>query len=87
MTITKNIEKDYILEVQSLDDSIPSCSQYQCDEAGYYLYTFENKWIFPFKKTRIRLNIEYMYLPNNCFGLIHLSHLQLRYLHQTSFED
>ena len=29
MTITKNIEKDYILEVQSLDDSIPSCSQYQ----------------------------------------------------------
>ena len=31
---------------------------------------FENKWIFPFKKTRIRLNIEYMYLPNNCFGLI-----------------
>ena len=69
MAITKNIE-EYILEVEPLDSNIPSCSQYQCDEAGYYLYTFENKWIFPFKKTRIRLNIEYMYLPNNCFGLI-----------------
>ena len=63
-------EDENILEVEPLDSNIPSCSQYQCDEAGYYLYTFKNKWIFPFKKTRIRLNIEYMYLPNNCFGLI-----------------
>ena len=68
--VIKLKEDENILEVEPLDSSIPSCSQYQCDEAGYYLYTFENKWIFPFKKTRIRLNIEYMYLPNNCFGLI-----------------
>ena len=68
--VIKLKEDENILEVEPLDSSIPSCSQYQCDEAGYYLYTFENKWIFPFKKTLIRLNIEYMYLPNNCFGLI-----------------
>lgn len=68
--VIKLKEDENILEVEPLDSNIPSCSQYQCDEAGYYLYTFENKWIFPFKKTRIRLNIEYMYLPNNCFGLI-----------------
>ena len=70
MAITKNIEKDYILEVQSLDDSIPSCSQYQCEEAGYFLYTRKNKWIFPFKKTRIPLNISSITLPDNTVGII-----------------
>ena len=69
MAITKNIE-EYILEIEPLDSNIPSCSQYQCDEAGYYLYTLKDKWIFPFKKTRINLNIKYIYLPNRCFGLI-----------------
>ena len=69
MAITKNIE-EYILEIEPLDSNIPSCSQYQCDEAGYYLYTLKDKWIFPFKKTRIKLNIKYIYLPNHCFGLI-----------------
>ena len=70
MAITKNIEKDYILEVQSLDNSIPSCSQYQCDEAGYFLYSRKNKWIFPFKKTRIPLNISSITLPDNTVGII-----------------
>ena len=70
MAITKNIEKDYILEIQSLDDSIPSCSQYQCDEAGYFLYSRKNKWVFPFKKTRIPLNISSITLPDNTVGII-----------------
>ena len=70
MAITKNIEKDYILEVQSLDDSIPSCSQYQCDEAGYFLYSRKNKWVFPFKKTRIPLNILSITLPDNTIGIV-----------------
>lgn len=70
MTITKNIEKDYILEVQSLDDSIPSCSQYQCDEAGYFLYSRKNKWVFPFKRTRIPLNILSITLPDNTVGIV-----------------
>ena len=70
MTITKNIEKDYILEVQSLDDSIPSCSQYQCDEAGYFLYSRKNKWVFPFKRTRIPLNISSITLPDNTVGIV-----------------
>ena len=70
MAITKNIEKDYILEVQSLDDSIPSCSQYQCDEAGYFLYSRKNKWVFPFKRTRIPLNILSITLPDNTVGIV-----------------
>ena len=70
MAITKNIEKDYILEIQSLDDSIPSCSQYQCDEAGYFLYSRKNKWVFPFKKTRIPLNISSITLPDNTVGIV-----------------
>lgn len=70
MAITKNIEKDYILEIQSLDDSIPSCSQYQCDEAGYFLYSRKNKWVFPFKRTRIPLNISSITLPDNTVGII-----------------
>ena len=70
MAITKNIEKDYILEIQSLDDSIPSCSQYQCDEAGYFLYSRKNKWVFPFKKTRIPLNILSITLPDNTIGIV-----------------
>ena len=70
MTITKNIEKDYILEVQSLDDSIPPCSQYQCDEVGYFLYSRKNKWVFPFKKTRIPLNILSITLPDNTIGIV-----------------
>ena len=70
MAIIKNIEKDYILEIQSLDDSIPSCSQYQCDEAGYFLYSRKNKWVFPFKKTRIPLNISSITLPDNTVGII-----------------
>ena len=70
MTITKNIEKDYILEVQSLNDSIPSCSQYQCDEAGYFLYSRKNKWVFPFKRTRIPLNILSITLPDNTVGIV-----------------
>lgn len=70
MAITKNIEKDYILEIQSLDDSIPSCSQYQCGEAGYFLYSRKNKWVFPFKKTRIPLNISSITLPDNTVGII-----------------
>ena len=70
MTITKNIEKDYILEVQSLDDFIPSCSQYQCDEAGYFLYSRKNKWVFPFKRTRIPLNILSITLPDNTVGIV-----------------
>ena len=70
MAITKNIEKDYILEVQSLNDSIPSCSQYQCDEAGYFLYSRKNKWVFPFKRTRIPLNILSIILPDNTVGIV-----------------
>ena len=70
MTITKNIEKDYILEIQSLDNSIPPCSQYQCDEAGYFLYSRKNKWIFPFKRTRIQLNILSITFPDNTVGII-----------------
>ena len=70
MTITKNIEKDYILEVQSLDNSILPCSQYQCDEVGYFLYSRKNKWIFPFKKTRIPLNILSIVLPDNAIGIV-----------------
>ena len=70
MTITKNIEKDYILEVQSLNDSIPSCSQYQGDEAGYFLYSRKNKWVFPFKRTRIPLNILSITLPDNTVGIV-----------------
>ena len=70
MAITKNIEKDYILEVQSLDDSIPSCSQYQCGEAGYFLYSRKNKWVFPFKRTRIPLNILSKVLPDNTVGIV-----------------
>lgn len=70
MAITKNIQKEYILEVQSLDDSIPSCSQYQCDEAGYFLYSRKNKWVLPFKKTRIPLNILSMTLPDNSIGIV-----------------
>ena len=68
--VIKLKEDENILEVEPLDSNIPSCSQYQCDEAGYYLYTLKDKWIFPFKKTRIKLNIKYIYLPNHCFGLI-----------------
>ena len=70
MAITKNIEKDYIQEIQSLDNSIPPCSQYQCDEAGYFLYSRKNKWIFPFKRTRIQLNILSITLPDNTVGII-----------------
>lgn len=70
MAITKNIQKEYILEVQSLDNSIPSCSQYQCDEAGYLLYSRKNKWVFPFKRTRIPLNISSITLPDNTIGII-----------------
>ena len=66
----KNIEKDYILEVQSLDDSIPPCSRYQCNKAGYFLYSRKNKWIFPFKKTRIPLNILSIVLPDNTIGIV-----------------
>lgn len=70
MAITYKKESEKILEVESLDKDIPSCSQYQCDETGYYLYSKRDQWIFPFFKKKIKLNIDNVYLPDNCFGLI-----------------
>lgn len=68
MTILQR--REYILEVQSLDNSIPSCSQYQCGEAGYFLYSNKTKWVLPFKKNRISLNVAYFTLPNNTIGIV-----------------
>ena len=68
--VIKLKEDENILEVEPLDSNIPSCSQYQCDEAGYFLYSRKNKWVFPFKKTRIPLNISSITLPDNTVGII-----------------
>lgn len=70
MAITTKKEHEKILEVESLDKDIPSCSQYKCDETGYYLCSKRDQWVFPFFKKKIQLNIDNIYLPNHCFGLI-----------------
>ena len=70
MTILQNKQKDYILEVKSLNENDPSCLRYQRDLAGYLLCTAKNQWVFPFKKTRIKLNIESILLPDNTVGII-----------------
>ena len=68
--VIKLKEDENILEVEPLDSNIPSCSQYQCDEAGYFLYSRKNKWVFPFKRTRIPLNILSITLPDNTVGIV-----------------
>lgn len=67
MTFT---EKENILEIESLNSDIPSFSCYIHEEMGYYLYALKNKWVFPFRKTKIKLNIAKAVLPDNTIGLI-----------------
>lgn len=62
--------KENILEVQPLNDSIPSLSKFIRDEMGYYLCALKDKWVFPFKRTRIKLNIASVTLPDNTIGII-----------------
>lgn len=64
------IDKDLILTVESLDENIPSCSRYNRGLAGYFLYVFKDKWVFPFKRTKIKLNILTMTFPDNTIGII-----------------
>ena len=63
-------ESDYILEVKPLDKNIPACSQYQRAASGYFLYSRQNQWVFPFFKKKIKFNIKDIYLPSDCIGII-----------------
>ena len=62
--------KDDILEIEPLYNNIPSLSCYMHVEMGYYLYALKDKWVFPFKKTKIKLNISKAILPSHSIGLI-----------------
>lgn len=67
MAIT-NVKVGDILEYQIIDSKIPAFL-HNSKDAGYDLYTVKTKWIWPFKITKIPVNIK-MILPDNTFGLI-----------------
>lgn len=57
-----------ILEYQQINPEIEAFFHRKKD-AGYDLYTLETKWIWPFKITKIPVNIR-VALPDNTFGLV-----------------
>ena len=50
-------------------DDIKSISKGSEYSAGHDMYADENKWIFPFTVTKVKLNIS-VELQNNTFGLV-----------------
>lgn len=63
-------KEDPILEVTPVDSDIPSLSSFIGVEMGYYLCALKDKWVLPFKRTKVRLNIASITLPNNTFGIL-----------------
>lgn len=61
---------DNILEIESLDNSTPSFSCFKYEKMGYCLYALKNTWVFPFKRTKVKLNIKMLTLPDRTIGLI-----------------
>lgn len=68
MAIAKNNYN--ILEPMPVDSNIPSLSSFFQREMGYYLYALEDKWVFPFKYTEIKLNIGAISMPDDAIGII-----------------
>lgn len=70
MAIELYRKPDPILEIMPVDESIPSLSEFIGDEMGYSLYALEDKWVFPWKRTKVRLNIASMTMPHQTFGIV-----------------
>lgn len=57
-----------ILEYEVVNKEFPTFYHNQGD-AGYDIYTSKTKWVWPFKITKIPVNVK-IALPNNTFGLV-----------------
>lgn len=63
------ITSDKILEYEPVNDE--ECFFHRRGDAGYDLYTLKTKWVWPWKVTKIPVNVK-IALPSNTFGLVTL---------------
>ena len=73
MAITIYRKPDPILEITPVNDNIPSLSEFIGAEMGYYLCALKDKWIFPFIRNKVRLNIASITMPSNTFGIVSIN--------------
>jgi dUTP pyrophosphatase len=66
----ESITTDRVLEYEPVNEG-EECFFHRPGDAGYDLYTLKTKWIWPWKVTKIPVNVK-IALPTNTFGLITL---------------
>ena len=64
---------DNIIEFTSDEQYAPGIHKPSSEEKGYYLRTYINKWVFPWKYTFIPININNISLPDDTIGFIQTS--------------
>lgn len=69
MALTFKLNPESIVECVPYNRDIPSISK-EADRGYIYLHALYDTWLFPLKYRDVTLNINKIYLPDNCIGVI-----------------